>query len=82
MRKQPIYATLKKRFTTEALRGLRFVQDGSRMVKLGAWVVAKPLMNQPKEEFRVIDRRLQALRKKSVIAWERRGSLVVWSLSK
>ena len=43
---------------------------------------AKPLMNQPKDEFRVIDRRLQALRKKGVIAWERRGALVVWSLSK
>jgi len=43
---------------------------------------AKPLMNQPKEEFRVIDRRLQALRKKGAIAWERRGSLVVWSLTK
>lgn len=34
--KQPIYATLKRRFTTKALRALRFVQDGSRMVKLGA----------------------------------------------
>lgn len=43
---------------------------------------AKPLMNQPKEEFRVIDRRLQALRKKGTIAWERRGTLVVWSLTK
>lgn len=43
---------------------------------------AKPLMNQPKEEFRVIDRRLQALRKKGVIAWERRGALVVWSITK
>ena len=43
---------------------------------------AKPLMNQPNEEFRVIDRRLQALRKKGLIAWERRGALVVWSLSK
>lgn len=43
---------------------------------------AKLLMNQPKDEFRVIDRRLQALRKKGVIAWERRGALVVWSLSK
>ena len=42
---------------------------------------AKPLMNQPKDEFRVIDRRLQALRKKGVIAWERRGPLVVWSLN-
>jgi len=51
-------------------------------VPSSGWVVAKPLMNQPKEEFRVIDRRLQALRKKSVIAWERRGSRVVWSLSK
>ena len=43
---------------------------------------AKPLMNRPKEEFRVIDRRLQALRKKGVIAWERRGALVVWSITK
>lgn len=43
---------------------------------------AKPLMNRPKEEFRVIDRRLQALRKKGVIACERRGALVVWSLTK
>ena len=43
---------------------------------------AKPMMNQPKDEFRVIDRRLQALRKKGVIAWERRGALVVWSLTK
>lgn len=43
---------------------------------------AKPLMNQPKEEFRVIDRRLQALRKKGLIAWERRGALVVWSITK
>ena len=43
---------------------------------------AKPMMNQPKDEFRVIDRRLQALRKKGVIAWERRGALVVWLLKK
>ena len=43
---------------------------------------AQPLMNQPKDEFRVIDRRLQALRKKGVIAWERRGALVVWSITK
>ena len=43
---------------------------------------AKPLMNQPNEEFRVIDRRLHALRKKGLIAWERRGALVVWSITK
>ena len=43
---------------------------------------AKPLMNQPKDEFRVVDRRLQALRKKVVIAWERRGAFVVWSIAK
>lgn len=36
MRKQRIYSTLKKRFTTEALRRLRFMQNGSRLVKLGA----------------------------------------------
>ncbi len=45
-------------------------------------VDAKPLMNQPKEEFRVVDRRLQALRKKGLIAWERRGAFVVWSRTK
>ena len=43
---------------------------------------AKPFMNQPKEEFRVVDRRLQALRKKGAITWERRGQFVVWSLNK
>lgn len=43
---------------------------------------AKPLMSRPKEEFRVVDRRLQALRKKGVIAWERQGRLVAWSLVK
>lgn len=36
MRKQPIYSTLQRRFTTEALRGLGFTRDGSQMVKLGA----------------------------------------------
>lgn len=43
---------------------------------------AKPLMNRPGEEFRVVDRRLQALRKKGVIEWERRGRDVVWTLTK
>ena len=43
---------------------------------------AKLLMNQPKDEFRVVDRRLQALRKKGAITWERRGQFVVWSLNK
>lgn len=42
---------------------------------------AKLLMSLPNEEFRVVDRRLQALRKKGVIAWECRGPLVVWSLN-
>ena len=42
---------------------------------------AKPLMNQPKDEFRVVDRRLQALRKKGAITWERRGAFVVWLLA-
>lgn len=42
---------------------------------------AKPLMKRPGEEFRVVDRRLQALRKKGVIAWERRGSHVVWTIT-
>lgn len=41
---------------------------------------AMPLMTQPGEEFRVVDRRLQALRKNGVITWERRGAFVVWSL--
>lgn len=32
-----VYATLKGNFTTSALRALRFVPDGSRMVKRGAF---------------------------------------------
>jgi len=36
MKSNPIYATLKRHFTTQALLNLRFVQDGSRMVKRGA----------------------------------------------
>ena len=43
---------------------------------------AKLLMSLPNEEFRVVDRRLQALRKKGAITWERRGQFVVWSLNK
>ena len=43
---------------------------------------AKLLMNHPKDEFRVVDRRLQALRKKGAITWERGGQFVVWSLNK
>lgn len=30
------YCTLRKRYTTEALLALRFVRDGSRMVRRGA----------------------------------------------
>lgn len=40
---------------------------------------AKLLMSQPGDEFRVVDRRLQALRKKGLISWTRRGSSVLWS---
>ncbi len=32
---QNVYATLRKNFTTQALRAMRFVHDGSRMVKRG-----------------------------------------------
>ncbi|WP_432262972.1 hypothetical protein [Cupriavidus sp. TMH.W2] len=32
----PLYATLKKRYTTQALRFMGFVRDGSAMVKRGA----------------------------------------------
>lgn len=39
---------------------------------------AKALTTKAGEEFRVIDRRLQALRKKGLIIWERHGSQVVW----
>ena len=31
-----IYATLRKRYTTEALKGMGFVKDGGLMVKHGA----------------------------------------------
>lgn len=43
---------------------------------------AKLLMIRAGEEFRVVDRRLQALRKRGVIAWERRGAIVVWAPTK
>ena len=43
---------------------------------------AKLLMNKEKEEFRVVDRRLQSLRKKGIIKWERCGAFVIWSLVK
>lgn len=42
---------------------------------------AKLLMAQPGTEFRVVDRRLQALRKKGLIAWERRGAAIAWKLA-
>ena len=42
---------------------------------------AKLLIKRPGEEFRVIDRRLQALRKNGVIAWERCGGRVVWTVT-
>lgn len=42
---------------------------------------AKHFMAQPGTEFRVVDRRLQALRKKGVIAWERRGAVIAWKLA-
>lgn len=42
---------------------------------------AKPLMKRPGEEFRVVDRRLQALRKLGVIAWTRSGGSVVWTIA-
>ena len=31
-----IYATLRKRYTTEALKGMGFVKDGGLMVRRGA----------------------------------------------
>jgi hypothetical protein len=36
MRAPKIYATLRKRFCTEALLSMGFVRDGSQMVKRGA----------------------------------------------
>ena len=42
---------------------------------------AKSLTTTVGEEFRVVDRRLQALRKKGAITWVRRGSAVVWQLT-
>jgi hypothetical protein len=42
---------------------------------------AKEFSKKPGEEFRVIDRRLQALRKKKVIAPERLGRQVIWRLT-
>jgi len=36
----PIYATLQKRYSIEAIRAMRFTPDGSRMVKRGAFTTA------------------------------------------
>lgn len=33
---KPIYATLNKLYSIEAMRAMRFMRDGSRMVKRGA----------------------------------------------
>jgi hypothetical protein len=41
---------------------------------------AKPFVTIAGEEFRVIDRRLQALRKKKVIECTRQGRFTVWKL--
>lgn len=41
---------------------------------------AKPFVTIPGEEFRVIDRRLQALRKQKVIECSRLGRFTVWKL--
>ena len=43
---------------------------------------AQPMMAARGEEFRVVDRRLQALRKKGVINWVRVGRNVTWQLTK
>lgn len=78
-------ATQARDYTDFDKRMLALIDAGTRTAAALTTALdaeAKPLMNQPKEEFRVIDRRLQALRKKGVIAWERRGAFVVWSLAK
>lgn len=41
----------------------------------------KPFVTKAGEEFRVIDRRLQALRKKGVIACSRVGRDIVWCIT-
>jgi len=43
---------------------------------------ARPMIKRTGEEFRVVDRRLQALRKKGLIAWSRLGGMVVWNRTK
>ena len=61
------------------------IEDGVRTAMRLSLVLeadAKPMVGRPGEEFRVVDRRLQALRKKGVIAWARRGREVVWHLTK
>ena len=43
---------------------------------------AKPFVSRPGEEFRVVDRRLQALRKKGRVVWGRHVQNVVWRITK
>lgn len=40
--------------------------------------LAKPLAPSVGDEFRVVDKRLQAMRKKGLIVWGREGRLVLW----
>lgn len=78
-------ATQARDYTAFDKKMLALIADGTNTAAALTTALdadAKPLMNQPNEEFRVIDRRLQALRKKGLIAWERRGALVVWSITK
>ena len=42
---------------------------------------AKPMTTTHGEEFRVVDRRLQAMRKKGIISWARRGRTVIWQIN-
>lgn len=78
-------ATQARDYTAFDKKMLALIADGTNTAAALTTALdadAKPLMNQPKDEFRVVDRRLQALRKKGVITWERRGAFVVWSLAK
>lgn len=63
---------------------LSHIETGTRTAKALSTALesdARPMINRTGEEFRVVERRLQALRKKGVIAWRRLGSMVVWNLT-
>lgn len=53
----------------------------SRRLTVALDAESKPFMKRRGEEFRVVDRRLQALRAKGIVSWRRQNGFNVWLLA-